>query len=63
MKNQSHVHTEYMGYILATDYTEALFCYMQIKLEGDLESLYWFGTPVPHRYWCFLATRNKTCLL
>lgn len=29
MNNQSHINTEYMGYILATDYTEALFCYMQ----------------------------------
>lgn len=35
----------------------------KIELEGDGESLYWFGTPVPHRYWCVLATRNKTCQL
>lgn len=35
----------------------------KIELEGDGESLYRFGIPIPHRDWNFFATRNKNCQL
>lgn len=36
---------------------------MQNRIEGDGELLYRFGILIPHIYWCFLATRNKSCQL